>query len=159
MAISAAIKIDDKKIQKRINRIKNKFPRLIDRGILQAGFQLLAIIREKTIKGIDVEGNKFAPYTEGYLKKLQREGKKTDVDLIYSGRMLGALIPSSRTVRKTGRHKFSVGFSNSEMRKRAFFNQFTMGSNNRRFFGFSKRTQNIISKTFIKFVSKEFRKI
>jgi hypothetical protein len=50
----------------------------------------------------------FAPYSQGYLKKLQREGKSTKVDLFYSGRMLGALTPSSRTLRKTGENKISV---------------------------------------------------
>jgi hypothetical protein len=33
----------------------------------------------------------FVPYSQGYLKKLQREGKSTKVDLFYSGRMLGSI--------------------------------------------------------------------
>ena len=83
----------------------------------------VVVVKGKTQKGIDFRGRKFAPYSEGYLKKLQREGKRTNVDLFYTGRMLGALTPSSRTIRKTGRGKVSVGFSNSQMRQRALFNQ------------------------------------
>ena len=48
----------------------------------------------KQLKGVDFKDRPFAPYSEGYLKQLQREGKKTNVDLFYSGRMLGALTPN-----------------------------------------------------------------
>ena len=37
--------------------------------------------------------------------------------------MLGALTPSNRTVKKTGKHKISLNFSNAQMRQRALFNQ------------------------------------
>ena len=30
----------------------------------------------------------FAPYSEQYIKRLQKEGRATKVDLFYSGRML-----------------------------------------------------------------------
>ena len=56
------------------------------------------------------------------LKNLQREGKSTNVDLFYSGRMLGSLTPSS-TIKKTGKHKITLAFNNSQMRQRALFNQ------------------------------------
>ena len=99
----------------------------------------------------------FAPYSEGYLKQLQREGKKTKVDLFYSGRMLGALTPSNRTVKKTGKHKSTFAFSNAQMRQRALFNQ-VLNEPKREFFGFNNRTEKIISKQFNRFVEKELRK-
>jgi hypothetical protein len=68
-------------------------PRIIDKGLKQAGFQLLDIIRTKTQKGIDFRDTPFAPYSQGYLKHLQKIGYPTNVDLFYSGRMLGALTP------------------------------------------------------------------
>ena len=116
MALNVKIKTNAKHIEKRFNRLKSKFPSIIDKGILQAGFQLLDIIRTKTARGIDVNSRKFAPYSSSYLKKLNREGKKTAVDLFYTGRMLGALTPSGKTVRKTGKHKISLAFSNAQMR-------------------------------------------
>ena len=158
MAISVKIKTNSKAIERRYKILKSKFPSIIDKGILQAGFQLLDIIRTKTAKGIDINSSKFAPYSSSYLKKLNREGKKLAVDLFYTGRMLGALTPSGKTVRKTGKHKISLGFSNAQMRQRALFNQ-VLNEPKRVFFGFNKRTEDIISKTFNKFIAKEFKKM
>ena len=157
MALDLKIKTNANLVQKRYSRIQRKFKSIFEKGLLQAGFQLLDIIRTKTAKGIDFRGRPFAPYSEGYLKKLQREGRATKVDLFYSGRMLGALTPSGRTIRKTGTNKVSVNFSNSQMRQRAFFNQ-VLGKTKREFFGFNDRTEKIIAKQFNRFVAKEFRK-
>ena len=76
--------------------------------------------------------------------------------MFYTGRMLGALTPSSRTIRKTGRGKVSVGFSNSQMRQRALFNQ-VLNEPKRVFFAFNDRTEKIISKQFKRFIEKELR--
>ena len=157
MALDLKIKTNADFIQKRYERIQRKFKSIIEKGILQAGFQLLDIIRTKTAKGIDFRDRPFVPYSAGYLKQLQREGKATKVDLFYSGRMLGALTPSGRTIRKTGTNKVSINFSNSQMMQRAVFNQ-VLGKNKREFFGFNDRTANIIRKQFNRFVAKEFRK-
>ena len=156
MALSVKIKTNSKHIEKRYKRLQSKFPKIIDKGILQAGFQLLDIIRTKTAKGIDVNSRRFAPYSTSYLKKLNREGKKTAVDLFYTGRMLGALTPSGKTVRKTGKHKITLGFSNAQMRQRALFNQ-VLNEPKRVFFGFNDRTEKIIQNTFNKFIKKQFR--
>jgi len=157
MALDLKIKTNSDLIQKRFKRIEKRFKGIIQKGILQAGFQLLDIIRTKTQKGIDFRDVPFVPYSQGYLKKLQKEGKSTKVDLFYSGRMLGALTPSGRTLRKTGINKISVNFSNSQMMQRAVFNQ-VLGKNKREFFGFNDRTANIIRKQFNRFVAKEFRR-
>ena len=156
MALSVKIKSNSKHIEKRFQRLKSKFPSIIDKGILQAGFQLLDIIRTKTAKGIDVNSRRFAPYSTSYLKKLNREGKKTAVDLFYTGRMLSALTPSGKTVRKTGKHKITLGFSNAQMRQRALFNQ-VLNEPKRVFFGFNDRTEKIIQNTFNKIIKKQFR--
>ena len=157
MTIDLKIKTNADLIKKRYARIQRKFKSIIEKGVLQAGFQLLDIIRTKTKKGIDFRDRPFLPYSAGYLKRLQKEGKSTKVDLFYSGRMLGALTPGSRTVKKTGTNKITLGFSNSQMRQRALFNQ-VLGKNKREFFGFNDRTANIIRKQFNRFVAKEFRR-
>ena len=89
-----------------------------------------------------------------YLKKLNKEGRSTKVDLFYSGRMLGALTPSGRTIKKTGKNKISVNFSNAQMRKRALFNQ-VLNEPKREFFGFNQRTESIIQKGFNKFMIRQ----
>ena len=156
MAVNLNIKTNSKQVQRKFKKFESVLPRVIDKGLKQAGFQLLDIIRTKTKKGIDFRDRPFAPYSEGYLKKLNREGKSTNVDLFYSGRMLGSLTPSS-TVKKSGRRKVSLAFSNSQMRQRALFNQ-VLGEPKREFFGFNNRTEKIISKQFNRFVQKELRK-
>jgi len=152
--LKANIKTNAKHLQKKYKKLEQKLPRLIDKGLLQAGFHLLDIIRTKTSKGIDFRGVPFAPYSEGYLKQLQREGKSTKVDLFYTGRMLGALTPSGRTIKKTGKNKISVNFSNAQMRKRALFNQ-VLNEPKREFFGFNQRTESIIQKGFNKFMIRQ----
>ena len=156
MAVDLKIKSNSKQVSKKFKKFQSVLPRIIDKGVKQAGFQLVAIIREKTKKGIDFRDRPFAPYSEGYLKKLQREGKPTKVDLFYSGRMLGSLTPNS-TIKKTGRNKVSLAFSNSQMMQRALFNQ-VLKDPKREFFGFNNRTENIIRKQFNRFVEKELRK-
>ena len=157
MALSVKIKNNSKAIEKRFKRLEKKFPKLIDKGILQGGFQLLDIIRTKTQKGIDFRDRKFAPYSDCYLKKLEREGKRTNVDLFDTGRMLGALTPSPRTVRKSGKNKITVGFSNSQMIQRALFNQ-VLNEPKREFFGFNDRTEKIISKQFNRFIKQQIER-
>jgi len=156
MAISLEVKSNSKQISKNFKRFESVLSRVIDKGVKQAGFQLVDRIRTKTQKGIDFRDRPFAPYSSGYLKKLNKEGKSTNVDLFYSGRMLGSLTPNS-SVKKTGKHKVSLGFSNSQMRQRALFNQ-VLNDPKREFFGFNNRTEKIISKQFNRFVEKELRK-
>jgi hypothetical protein len=156
MAVDLKIKTNSKQISQKFKKFQSVLPRVIDKGLKQAGFQLLDIIRTKTQKGIDFRDRPFAPYSSGYLKKLNKEGKSTNVDLFYSGRMLGSLTPSG-SVKKTGKHKVSVSFTNSQMRQRALFNQ-VLNDPKREFFGFNNRTEKIISKQFNRFVEKELRK-
>jgi len=155
MAIKLEIKTNQKQFSKKFKKFESVLPRIIDKGVKQAGFQLVDIIRTKTKKGIDFNDRRFAPYSEGYLKRLQSEGKPTAVDLFYSGRMLGALTPSM--VKKTGKNKVTLAFSRKEEIDKAFFNQVTTDPQ-RKFFGFNNRTEKIISKQFNKFVEKELRK-
>ena len=154
MAVSAQIKTNAIQVSKNFKYFQSRLSRAIDQGVKQAGFQLLDIIRTKTSKGIDFNYRRFAPYSEGYLKQLNREGKKTAVDLFYTGRMLGSLTPDS--IKKTGKHKITLGFTNSEMRQRALFNQ-VLNEPNRGFFGFNKRKENIIQKSFNRFMEKQIR--
>ena len=156
MALSLEIKNNSTQLSRKFKNIESDLPRLISKGLLQAGFQLLEIIKTKTKKGIDFRDKFFAPYSQGYLKKLKAEGKPTNVDLFYSGRMLGTLTPSN-AIKKIGNYQVSLGFNNSEMRKRALFNQ-VLGRTKREFFGFNDRTKQIIQRSFNLFMQKEFRK-
>ena len=154
--IQLGMKTNSKELSKKLGKFQSKLSRAIDKGVRQAGFQLLEIIKTKTKKGLDFKNDPFASYSEGYRKRLEREKRPTKVDLHYDGDMLRSLTPNS-TIKKTGRHKVSLAFSNAEQRKKALFNQVMMGSKNRVFFKFNKRTERIINKSFEKFIKKELR--
>ena len=63
---------NSKEVIRKIDKFENRLSKIIDKGIKQAGFQLLEIIRTKTKKGIDFRDRPFAPYSEGYLKHLNK---------------------------------------------------------------------------------------
>ena len=155
MAVNLKIKDNTQQVRNNFKKLGRRLTKTIDKGVKQAGFQLLDIIRTKTKKGIDINSRKFAPYSSGYLKKLQREGKKTAVDVFYTGRMLGSLTPN-QTIKKTGKHQVTLSFSNAEMRQRALYNQ-VLNEPKRVFFGFNRRTEKIINKSFEKFMKKHIR--
>ena len=155
MAVNVNIKTNQKQLSAKFKKFGAVLPRVIDKGVKQAGFQLVDIIRTKTKKGVDFNDRRFAPYSDSYLKQLQREGKPTAVDLFYTGRLLGSLSPSM--IKKTGKHKVTLAFSRKDEIDKAFFNQVTTDPQ-RKFFGFNTRTEKIIQRTFNKFVEKELRK-
>ena len=155
MAVGINIKTNQKELFRKFKTVQYLIPRIIDKGIKQAGFQLVDIIRTKTLKGIDFRGKPFAPYSEGYIKHLQKKGYPTRVDLWYSGKMLGALTPNM--VRETGKHKVTLAFTRAEERDKALWNQ-VLGKPKREFFNFNDRTKNIIQRSFNRFVEKELRK-
>ena len=147
---------NSKEVIRKVDKFESALERAIDKGVQQAGFQLLKIIRTKTQKGIDFNSKPFAPYSEGYLKRLQKEGKETNVDLWYSGKMLGALTPN-QAMTKTGKHKITLGFARAEERNKALWNQ-VINSPKREFFGFNNRTEKIINKSFNQFIEKELKR-
>ncbi len=151
--IKLDIKSNHKTISKNISRLERRMPPIFKRGMLQAGFHLIEIIRSKTKKGIDFRGSAFAPYSKGYLKQLQREGKPTNIDLWNTGRMLGSLTP-----RHAGKGKVLVSFNNAEMRQRALFNQ-VLGKEKREFFGFNDKTETIIRKQYNRYIAKELKRL
>ena len=59
MAVDLKIKSNEKEIIKKFQRLQSKLPRFIDKGVKQAGFQLVDIIRKKTKIGI-----KYYCYTQ-----------------------------------------------------------------------------------------------
>tara|TARA_B110000483_G_scaffold126054_1_gene151453 strand:+ start:175 stop:789 length:615 start_codon:yes stop_codon:yes gene_type:complete len=147
---------NSKEVIRKVDKFESALSRAIDKGVKQAGFQLLDIIRTKTQKGIDFNSKPFAPYSQGYIKRLEKEGKPTNVDLWYSGKMLGALTPN-QALKKTGKHKITLGFARAEERNKALWNQ-VMNSPKREFFGFNNTTEKIINKQFNRFIEKELKK-
>ena len=153
MAVDARIKSNVKSIQKNFDKFFNKFPSITRKGLARASFRLQSIIKELTSKEQDFRRRRFAPYSDQYLKRLQKEGKSQKVDLFFTGRMLGSITGKVKSSRKA-----TVFFNNAEMRQRALFNQ-VLNEPKREFFGFDNRTEKLIKKEFVQFMEKEIRKM
>ena len=153
MAVDVRIKSNVKSIQKNFDKFFNKFPSITRKGLARASFRLQSIIKELTSKEQDFRRRRFAPYSEQYLKRLEKEGKSQKVDLFFTGRMLGSITGKVKSSRKA-----TVFFNNAEMRQRALFNQ-VLNEPKREFFGFDKRTEKLIKKEFVQFMEKEIKKM
>ena len=153
MAVDVRIKSNVKSIQKNFDKFFNRFPSITRKGLARASFRLQSIIKELTSKEQDFRRRRFAPYSDQYLKRLQKEGKSQKVDLFFTGRMLGSITGKVKSSRKA-----TVFFNNAEMRQRALFNQ-VLKEPKRKFFGFDKRTERIINKGFERFVAKHLRRV
>lgn len=153
MAVDVRIKSNVKSIQRNFDKFFNKFPSITRKGLAKASFRLQSIIKELTSKEQDFRRRRFAPYSDQYLKRLQKEGKSQKVDLFFTGRMLGSITGKVKSSRKA-----TVFFNNAEMRQRALFNQ-VLNEPKREFFGFDNRTEKLIKKEFVQFMEKEIRKM
>ena len=153
MAVNVIIKTNAKSVQKNFDRFFRRFPSITRKGLAQASFQLQEIIKELTRKGIDINRRRFAPYSDSYLKRLQKEGKSTRVDLRYSNEMMDSITGKVHSNRKA-----TVFFNRGATRKRALFNQ-VLNEPKIIFFGFNDRTEKIIQKQFVRFMEKEIRKM
>jgi len=151
MALSIHFATNTQKIQKKFNRFLVRFPKITKMGLEQAGEQLRRIIEDKTTRGEKYTSGRFVGYSPEYsaLKG------KTTVDLQDSNRMLQSM--KSRVVNKS---KAQVYFNDMGMGKRAFFHQTGQGNlPERPFFGFNKKVENVIKKSFENLVRKEMRKL
>jgi hypothetical protein len=151
MALDLKVTSNVRKVQARYVKFLNRFPRIIQKGLDQAGEQLKTIIIKRTEQGKDVKMKDFTAYSPAYA---DLKGKIT-VDLSDTNRMLQSI--SSRMV---GRNKSRIFFRSPREATKAFFHQ--TGAGNlpiRKFFGYSKKTEKVIQDTFEKFVKKEIRKL
>lgn len=63
-----------------------------ERLMTEVGLLAMARIKKRTLEGRDVEGTPFTPYTHSYrLFRLKTGRPSTNVDLFYTGSMLGAM--------------------------------------------------------------------
>ena len=151
MALSIHFATNTQKIQKKFNRFLVRFPKITKMGLEQAGEQLRRIIEENTTKGKKFSGGKFVAYSPEYsaLKG------KTTVDLQDSNRMLQSM--KSRVVNKS---KAQVYFNDMGMGKRAYWHQTGSGKlPERPFFGFNRKVENVIKKSFENLIRKEMTKL
>ena len=149
MASEIRIKSNIKNVQLRYAKFINKFPRIVTRGLEQAGVNLKEVIIRRTSSGLDFRRKRFKPYSEAY----SNLKNKTRVDLQDTNQMLQSI--DSRIV---SRRKAQVYFRSNHEAEKAMYHQTGAGKLPvRRFFGFDKKLERVIQKNFDKFVQKQIK--
>jgi hypothetical protein len=70
----------------------------------------IGMVQRRTAKGLDVNGNSFAPYSAEYSEQLRAMGESTSVDLTVTGAYLAGISERSRTVdAATGTARATIG--------------------------------------------------
>ena len=85
--------IEVRGIEDLISRLEHAGQNVFNRQLMgEIGEYIIFKIQERTAKGRDADGRKFAPYTPRYRLFRQREGHPVDkVNLFYSGSMMSSM--------------------------------------------------------------------
>lgn len=111
------------------------------------GLEIVNFIVDRTEKGLDINGNAFAGYTQGYKETLEYKighGADSTVNLRLSGEMLGSI-----SIINHGVGFIKLGFDDSEAAKKAKWIQSPTGQKAgkqppRKFLGISEKDLNRI---------------
>jgi len=151
MALDLKVTSNVKKVQARYVKFLHRFPRIIQQGLDQAGEQLKTIIVKRTESGRDQDGRRFQGYSQAYA---DLKGKTT-VDLEDTNKMLQSI--SSKVV---SRNRAQIFFRSSREATKGLFHQKGMGNlPERKFFGFNKKTEKVIQRTYENFLKKEIKRL
>ena len=148
------ISLSTKAIKDRLQKIERELPNELDTALFETAQVGIAIILDRTEKGIGIKGA-FAPYSKRYAKE-KREGWPKDkyrssfsgdpsgvVNLNVTGEMTDSIVP------KKNRGFAEIKFSKPSAAKKAYFN-----NKKRPFFGFSRgerqRLVNYLKKRLFK---------
>ena len=140
------IKVSDNSIQvaKNFEKQVREQPFIVKKALGRTAEFLIFLIKSKTKKGVDYQGNSFTPYTKEYKEFRQKSGKGTRPDLIFSGQMLSSII------QKSSPQDAIIFFANKFQNTKALNNQ-----SKRKFFAIGDRDVNSIMNVF----SKEFKSL
>lgn len=151
MALNVYFSENIKRVQKKFNRFLKHNPKIVRVGLAKAGEQLRRIIETKTTRGEKYTSGRFPGYSPEYsaLKG------KTVVDLQDSNRMLQSM--KSRVVNN---YKTQLYFNDMSLAKRAYWHQVGAGNLPQRpFFGFNKKVENVIKKSFEKHIATQIKRM
>jgi hypothetical protein len=100
----------------------------------------MGIIKQRTTKGMNADGNSFPPYTEAYKTFRQNAGRQTQFpDLTFSGQML------SNIIQKSSPTEAIIYFANKFQNTKALGNQ-----KKRKFFAIGAREIKPIMNVFMR---------
>ena len=109
------------------------------------------LIRARTAAGKSIDGDVFAPYSKGYLKKRKDRGLGSTPNLSFTGKMMTAL-----RWRREGKSGIRLGFENATDRTKAEYNHYGTGhAKARPFFGLNDQDR----KSIVKVINARIREI
>ena len=136
------IKVSDNSIQvaKNFEKQIREQPLIVKKALGRTAEFLIFLIKTKTKKGVDYQGNSFAKYTQAYAEFRKEAGKQViKPDLNFSGQML------SNIVQKSSPQEAIIFFANKFQNKKALNNQ-----SKRKFFAIGDRDVNSLISVFKK---------
>jgi hypothetical protein len=142
--MSLAVKVDIK--PKNFKGIAKKRQEEIKAGITKALYktaeQGLGIIQDRTAAGVDINGQRFKPYSEKYAFFRAKNGRTpVNVDLNFTGQMMGNMSVKANSKRAV------IYFLRASEAKKAVHN-----NKARPFFGFNRLEEKQLAKTFERFL-------
>ena len=138
-------KVDDKRLQRKLNQQIREQPRQIKIVLGRTAEFLLGLIKQRTQKGKNADNISFPPYKPEYKAFRRERGRQVNYpDLNFSGQML------SNMTQKANSQQAILFFANKFQATKAIGNQ-----KKRTFFAIGDRE----TKTLINFFAKEFKKV
>lgn len=120
------------------NQVRDLFD---DRFVGEVAALIIFNERQRTQRGVDVDGRPFAPYAEMTRRIRQQKGRQTEtVDLLFTGAMLNSL--TFRAIeRMAGNKDLVVFFNRQEEAEKALKHILGDGVPQRRFHGIDDQTE------------------
>ena len=134
-----SLKTNAKKVQAALKKKGKDVNKSIKRALSITAQQGINIIEDRTQDGKGYKGGAFKGYSEKYAKFRRKKGRSQNVDLQFTGRMLGSMTS------KADRKKATIFFTRAEEAKKAAMNNKT-----RPFFGFSREEEKQLGKVFFR---------
>ena len=127
------------KVEKALKQKGRDIKKSLKRALSITAQQGINIIEDRTEDGVGYKGGAFKGYSEKYAKFRRAKGRGSNVDLQFSGRMLGSMTS------KADKKKATIFFTRAEEAKKAAMNNKT-----RPFFGFNKQEEKQLANIFFR---------
>jgi len=134
-----SLKTNAKKVQAALKKKGKDIDKSMKRALSITAQQGINIIEDRTQDGVGYKGGAFKGYSEKYAKFRRAKGRGKNVDLQFSGRMLGSMTS------KADRKKATIFFTRAEEAKKAAMNDKT-----RPFFGFNRKEEKQLANIFFR---------
>ena len=129
------------KVERTLKKKGKDVSKSMKRALSRTALAGINIIEDRTEAGIGYKGGAFKPYSEKYNAFRREEGRGSNVDLQFSGRMLGSMTS------KADSKKATIFFTRAEESKKA-----AMNNKSRPFFGFNRQEEKNLAMVFFRYI-------